>query len=76
METFSHDLPSLFNQLGLNSSKESIESFIRDHHLQQNETITQADFWQPSQRRFLNESIAEDADWCEVIDQLDTLLRK
>ncbi|MDO6582769.1 DUF2789 domain-containing protein [Photobacterium sp. 2_MG-2023] len=76
METFSHDLHSLFNQLGMNSSKESIEGFIRDHNLKQDETLAQADFWQPAQCRFLKESIAEDADWCEVIDQLDALLRK
>lgn len=76
METFNHDLPSLFSQLGLNNSKEFIENFLTEHRLEQNEKLIEARFLQPSQQRFLKESQEQDADWCEVIDQLDTLLRK
>ncbi|MGF1703243.1 DUF2789 domain-containing protein [Photobacterium makurazakiensis] len=76
METFNHNLTSLFSQLGLNNSKEFIESFLAEHHLSQNEQLSDASFWHPSQKRFLKESQEQDADWCEVIDQLDALLRK
>ncbi|CAG21311.1 MULTISPECIES: DUF2789 domain-containing protein [Photobacterium] len=76
METFNHNLSNLFSQLGLNNSQSFIESFLCEHHLEQNETLTEASFWQPAQKRFLKESQEQDADWSEVIDQLDTLLRK
>ncbi|PSW12604.1 DUF2789 domain-containing protein [Photobacterium sanctipauli] len=76
METFNHNLSSLFSQLGLNNSKEFIERFIAEHHLVQHEQLAEAKFWQPSQSRFIKESQEQDADWCEVIDQLDALLRK
>ena len=76
METFNHNLESLFSQLGLNNSKEFIETFLAEHHLAQHEQLSEANFWQPAQKRFLKESQEQDADWCEVIDQLDALLRK
>lgn len=76
METFNHNLPSLFNQLGMENSQEFIEAFVKKHHLEAHEQLAEASFWQPAQQRFLKESVAEDADWCEVIDQLDALLRK
>ena len=76
METFNHNLATLFSQLGLNSSKEFIETFLAEHKLAQNEQLSEANFWQPAQKRFLKESQEQDADWSEVIDQLDALLRK
>lgn len=76
METFEHNLASLFSQLGLNNSKEYIDNFLEEHCLEQHEQLTEARFWEPSQQKFLRESYEQDADWCEVIDQLDTMLRK
>ncbi|KLV01637.1 hypothetical protein ABT56_22040 [Photobacterium aquae] len=76
METFNHNLSSLFSQLGMNSSKEFIETFLAEHQLAQHEKLSEAHFWQPAQKRFIKESQEQDADWCEVIDQLDALLRK
>lgn len=76
METFNHNLTSLFSQLGLNNSQEFIETFLAQHHLAQHEQLAEANFWQPAQKRFIQESQEQDADWCEVIDQLDALLRK
>nr|WP_086939086.1 DUF2789 domain-containing protein [Thaumasiovibrio occultus] len=76
MELFSHNLSALFEQLGLSSSPTDIKSFVSNHRLISGETITEAPFWHPSQRRFINEALEEDADWAEAIDLLDTLLRK
>jgi hypothetical protein len=37
--------------------------------------LPQADFWSASQASFLREAVADDSDWCEVVDELDRLLR-
>ncbi len=76
METFNHNLSHLFSQLGLNDSQAFIEQFLINHRLEQHESLSEATFWHPSQKRFIKESQEQDADWCEVIDQLDALLRK
>ncbi|GAL07657.1 DUF2789 domain-containing protein [Photobacterium aphoticum] len=76
MERFNHDLSALFSQLGLNNSHDFIEQFLSEHHLAQHERLADASFWRPAQKRFIQESQEQDADWCEVIDQLDALLRK
>ncbi|WP_087023541.1 DUF2789 domain-containing protein [Thaumasiovibrio subtropicus] len=76
MELFSHNLTSLFEQLGLDSSPQAINLFVTEHKLRGGENLHDATFWQPSQQRFLSEALNEDADWAEAIDLLDTLLRK
>ncbi len=76
MELFSHNLTSLFEQLGLESSPQAINGFVTQHRLYGGENLYEAAFWQPAQRRFLNEALNADADWSEAIDLLDTLLRK
>ena len=76
MEVFTHNLESLFQQLGLPSDGEAISSFIADHPLTEGQALTSAEFWSVSQRQFLEEAQLQDADWTEQIDTLDTLLRK
>nr|WP_044556483.1 DUF2789 domain-containing protein [Shewanella piezotolerans] len=76
MDTTQGDLEHLFQQLGLQSDGISIEGFVKKHHLPEGLLIQQADFWSESQRHFLAEALAEDAQWSDVIDHLDTLLRK
>ena len=76
METPIHSLTSLFDQLGLDSTDQAIETFIDDHRpLPGNIELHRADFWSASQASFLKEEIDEDADWAEIVDQLDALLR-
>ncbi|MCZ6471549.1 MAG: DUF2789 domain-containing protein [Gammaproteobacteria bacterium] len=76
MESPIHSLTSLFDQLGLDSTDQAIETFIDDHRpLAGNIELHQADFWNVSQASFLKEEIDEDADWAEIVDQLDALLR-
>ncbi|MGF1708276.1 DUF2789 family protein [Enterovibrio baiacu] len=76
MEVFTHNLESLFQQLGLPSDGEAISSFIADHPLTEGQALASAEFWSVSQRQFLEEAQLQDADWTEQIDTLDTLLRK
>ncbi|MCK8047080.1 DUF2789 domain-containing protein [Shewanella sp. 1CM18E] len=76
MDTTPQDLSHLFLQLGLANDQSAIEQFIDDHQLPDNILLHQANFWSPSQKHFLVESFNEDAQWTEVIDHLDTLLRK
>ncbi|MFI8745756.1 DUF2789 domain-containing protein [Pseudomonas sp. NPDC077186] len=76
METPIHDLPALFKQLGLAHDTASIETFIRTHApLPAERQLADAAFWSPAQAAFLREEILEDADWAEVVDQLNVLLR-
>jgi uncharacterized protein DUF2789 len=71
-----HTLQALFEQLGLPSQDAAIETFLAQHRLLESEPrLVQADFWTASQRAFLQESLMEDSDWAEVVDQLDALLR-
>ncbi len=76
METPIHSIVSLFDQLGLDSTDEAIEDFIkRNSPLPGNIELYKADFWNSSQASFLKQVIDEDADWAEIVDQLDAMLR-
>ena len=76
MEMQNHPLSSLFEQLGLQSSEQAIEKFIKSHAPIGGETeLHEAKFWNPSQAAFLKEAKDNDADWAEIVDQLDAMLR-
>ncbi|RJG18347.1 DUF2789 domain-containing protein [Alcanivorax profundi] len=77
MDTATHDLNTLFAQLGLANSDDDIEEFIHQHggQLADSMHLHQAPFWNPSQSKFLAEAVREDADWAEVVDSLSALLR-
>ena len=76
MESPMHTMSNLFAQLGLPSDSDSIESFIATHRpLPESTTLANAPFWTPSQAAFLREELAEDADWAELVDQLNASLR-
>jgi hypothetical protein len=75
VDTSSHTMQALFAQLGLDTSDTAIENFIRDNPLPQDVPLAEAAFWSTGQAQFLREAIAEDADWAEVVDQLDAQLR-
>lgn len=75
MESSLHTLNNLFAQLGLPYDDAEIERFIKTHsHLAGNLSLSEASFWTPSQAAFLREEILNDADWAEVIDQLNARL--
>ncbi|PNG45233.1 hypothetical protein A1354_05155 [Pseudomonas asplenii] len=77
MESPTHNLPSLFKQLGLSDEPVDIDKFIATHSpLKPDLHLADAFFWTKSQAEFLRDEILDDADWAEVVDQLDVLLRK
>ncbi|MGR3890170.1 DUF2789 domain-containing protein [Pseudomonas sp. 1152_12] len=76
MESPVHSLPSLFKQLGLPDDPVSIEKFVAVHSpLKPDLKLADAFFWTPSQRAFLRDGMLDDADWAEVVDELNVLLR-
>lgn len=75
MEASLHTLNHLFAQLGLPASDAEIDSFIHKHrHLAGYISLADAPYWTPAQATFLREEILKDADWAEVIDQLNARL--
>ncbi|AKJ97817.1 MULTISPECIES: DUF2789 domain-containing protein [Pseudomonas] len=77
MHTPIHPLSSLFKQLGLPDDAQGIDQFITSHSpLKPELHLADAFFWSEGQRQMLRDELLEDADWAEVIDQLDVLLRK
>ena len=75
MENPTHSLPALFKQLGLPDDAASISAFISTHSpLPGACSLADAPFWSPAQAALLREEILEDADWAEVIDQLNVCL--
>lgn len=76
MEQPVHSLSTLFAQLGLPNDPASIERFVNQHKpLSDDVELADAPFWNRGQASFLREEIIEDADWAEVIDQLNVMLR-
>ncbi|HHF2937842.1 MULTISPECIES: DUF2789 domain-containing protein [Vibrio] len=76
MEMHQHGMAELFQQLGLGSSPQEIKDFINEHrHKRASAPLYEASFWTSSQATFLKQAIEEDADWAELVDQLDVMLR-
>lgn len=76
MEAQTHTLKQLFTQLGLPDGPDEIAGFIAAHRPLANDVILhEAAFWSPAQRALLAEKIDDDADWSQVVDALNTLLR-
>lgn len=76
MDIAIHDIESLFEQLGLEHTQEAVAAFIRKHRpLPSDVELHKAPFWSASQASFLKQAIADDADWAEVVDQLNAMLR-
>lgn len=76
MDLSDHSLHALFKQLGLPSSGAAIDAFIAEHRpLADNVKLADAPFWSPAQSQFLREEFDEDADWIELVDQLNVRLR-
>lgn len=77
MDSSIHNLNSLFAQLGLDSTNEGIDAFIHTMEpIPRNIPIYKADIWTNSQASFLKEALEDDADWAEVVDHLDSMLRQ
>ncbi|MFJ5446608.1 DUF2789 domain-containing protein [Methylobacillus methanolivorans] len=74
-QTF-HRFSELFAQLGLPSDDQGISHFLTTHApLADDIALPDASFWTPAQATFLREGLLQDADWAEMIDQLNIALR-
>ena len=77
MHTPAYTLNTLFAQMGLEDGDDCIDNFIRTHGPISDEMpLYRAPCWNESQSRLLEEAVAADSDWAEVVDQLDALMRK
>lgn len=77
MQEPTHTLNTLFAQMGMDSSDEAIDAFVRAQApLPRTMQLHEAPCWTPAQSKLLLESVLVDADWALVVDTLDTLLRK
>ena len=76
MEPPVHSINALFDQLGLENSNDAIQLFIEQHKPLASEVVLhEAAFWNAAQAEFLRRAIEEDADWAEVVDHFDAMLR-
>lgn len=76
MDTSVRTLQTLFCQLGLVDDDEQVNAFIEMHRpLPLNIVLSEANFWNESQAAFLAKAVEEDSDWCELVDELNCLLR-
>jgi len=77
MEPPVHSLSSLFKQLGLPDDPVSIDKFVAVHSpLKRDQKLEDVFFWTENQKKFLRNEILEDADWAEVVDELNLLLHR
>lgn len=66
----------LFSQLGLSADPEGIYQFIQMHKpLRADVLLEDAPFWTHQQAQFLKDSIKQDADWAQIVDHLNLVLR-
>ena len=76
MEAPVHSMNALFAQLGLGDSDSEVNKFIVEQPAIPGDTpLHKGTMWNASQASFLREAVADDADWAEVVDQLDAMLR-
>ena len=77
MNTPLHQFSELFAQLGLPTDEQEIRQFIAAHTpLAESIALADAPFWTKAQATFLREEILRDADWAELVDQLNLALRQ
>jgi hypothetical protein len=75
LDTSSHTMKTLFEQLGLSSSDVAIENFVHNNHLPEEIPLDHAACWSAGQAQFIREALDQDSDWSEIVDQLDAMLR-
>ncbi|CAH0235206.1 MULTISPECIES: DUF2789 family protein [Pseudomonas] len=74
MEQPSHELKTLFDQLGLPSDDKAIDSFIVAHPLDPETKLVEADFWSDQQKDLLREWLLADGEEAVLVDQLNVRL--
>ncbi|WP_434563693.1 DUF2789 family protein [Pseudomonas sp. R1-6] len=74
MEQPSHELSTLFDQLGLPSDGKAIDDFIMAHPLDPNTKLVDAPFWSNQQQDLLREWLLADGEEAVLVDQLNVRL--
>ncbi|MBI3345633.1 MAG: DUF2789 family protein [Burkholderiales bacterium] len=71
-----HRMGDLFAQLGLPAEEVDVGAFIARHRpLAGDVALCEAPFWTPAQAALLAQQAEADADWAELVDQLNLALR-
>lgn len=71
-----HQFCELFAQLGLPSDVKDVTDFIQKNApLHPATRLEDAPFWSPAQAALLRDELHRDADWAELVDQLNLALR-
>jgi hypothetical protein len=77
MDLTNHSVRDLFAQLGLPNEEADIQAFVALHRPPPGGVrLADAPYWTEAQARFLREEVREDADWAEVVDQLNLMLHE
>jgi hypothetical protein len=77
MDLTNHSVRDLFAQLGLPNEEADIQAFVALHRpLPGGVRLADAPYWTEAQARFLRDEVREDADWAEVVDQLNLMLHE
>jgi Protein of unknown function (DUF2789) len=77
MDLTNHSVADLFAQLGLPNEERDIQAFVTAHRpLPGGARLADAPFWTEAQAQFLRDEIRDDADWAEVVDQLNLMLHE
>ena len=75
MERHLHTIGNLFAQLGLPSEAAAIAQFLDTYRpLASDVQLHEAVFWSSSQSNFLREALLDDADWVDVVEELNAEL--
>ncbi|MNP53584.1 hypothetical protein D3C76_1480710 [compost metagenome] len=74
MEQPSHELKTLFDQLGLPSDDKAIDDFIIAHPLAPEIKLVEADFWSNQHKDLLREWLLADGEEAVLVDQLNVRL--
>lgn len=76
MEISAQKLSALFDRLGLDSNDQAIKAFIeKNRPLPKQTPLHQATIWNQAQAAILEEALKEDANWAELVDSLEALLK-
>jgi hypothetical protein len=72
-----HHFHHLFAQLGLPDHAEGIVHFLTVHTaMADGMRLPDAPYWTHSQSAFLRESLTQDSDWTDLVDQLSLSLQR
>ena len=77
MESQIHSLPALLPQLGSAATPRAVAAVVpRQAPLPAHLLLVDAPCWSSAQAQLLAQALEDDADWAEVVDELDLLLRE